>query len=372
MIKVGITGEQGFIGTHLYNTLGLYPDQFSRVKFHRSFFDDEKLLNSFVSSCDVIVHLAGVNRHDDPEEIYRLNILLAEKLASSLVRTSAKPHVIFSSSSQEEKDNHYGQSKKKVRIILKEWADTNNARFSGLIIPNVFGPFCKPFYNSVVATFCYQVVNNLAPRIDVDSSVPLVYVGNLVKEIIQIIKTGDNRPEYKVPHDVTCTVSEILALLKRYKAEYSDNAIFPELNSKFEIDLFNTYRSYEDIGNRFPVKFKKHVDERGVFSEIVKQKLSGQVSFSTTHPAIVRGNHFHTRKIERFAVIKGKALIQLRRTGTTEVFDFHLSGDQPSFVDMPVWYTHNIKNIGEEELITIFWINEFYNPDDPDTYFETV
>lgn len=372
MIKVGITGEGGFIGTHLFNTLGLFPEHFERIRFQNAFFDSEIALDNFVSSCDVIVHLAGINRHNDPEEVYRANISLAEKLVASLRRTSSKLHVIFSSSLQEEKNNHYGLSKKKARLILKDWADNNEGRFSGLIIPNVFGPFCKPFYNSVIATFCYQIVNNLTPKIDVDAKIPLIYIDNLIEVLFNIIISSEARVEYNVPHDVTYSVSEILSLLITYKSDYSDNTIFPELKSKFEVNLFNTYRSYENIEKKFPVKFQKYVDKRGVFSEIVKPKLSGQVSFSTTYPGIVRGNHFHTRKIERFAVIKGSALIQLRRIGTTEVFNFYLSGDQPSFVDMPIWYTHSIKNIGEGELITIFWINEFYNPDDPDTYFEIV
>jgi UDP-2-acetamido-2,6-beta-L-arabino-hexul-4-ose reductase len=127
-----------------------------------------------------------------------------------------------------------------------------------------------------------------------------------------------------------------------------------------------------DIANHFPVSFVKHIDTRGSFVEIIRLCIGGQVSFSTTFPGITRGNHYHTRKIERFAVIKGKALIQLRKVGTVEVIDFYLDGDAPSYVDIPIWYTHNIKNIGEEELYTMFWINEFYDPNDPDTYFENV
>ena len=144
------------------------------------------------------------------------------------------------------------------------------------------------------------------------------------------------------------------------------------LKTHFDLNLFNTFRSYIDYENVFPKTYKFHEDNRGTFIEIVKTNGQGQISFSTTKAGITRGNHFHTRKIERFSVIKGKALIQLRKIGTTEVFNYYFSGEEPAYVDMPIWYTHNIKNIGEEELYTIFWINEFYDANDPDTYFEAV
>jgi UDP-2-acetamido-2,6-beta-L-arabino-hexul-4-ose reductase len=144
------------------------------------------------------------------------------------------------------------------------------------------------------------------------------------------------------------------------------------LNSAFELNLFNTFRSYIDHSSHYPVLLKKNADQRGAFIETIKTSLSGQFSFSTTNPDVTRGNHYHTRKIERFIVIKGRAVIELRRIGTNKILHFELNGEQPSFVDMPVWYTHNITNIGDDELITLFWINEFFNPSDPDTYFDKV
>ena len=175
-----------------------------------------------------------------------------------------------------------------------------------------------------------------------------------------------------VPHTSKAKVSEVLSLLKKYKTEYQDKGEIPLINNPFELNLFNTFRSYMDIANHFPIKFEQHTDPRGSFVEVIRLGVGGQVSFSTTVPGITRGNHFHTRKIERFAVIKGKALIQLRKIGTEEVLDFYLDGNEPAYVDMPIWYTHNIKNIGDEVLYTNFWINEPYNEDDADTYFEEV
>lgn len=372
MKKIGITGQNGFVGTHLYNTLKLHKEEFQCIDFNRSYFEDEQALDSFVSQCDTIIHLAALNRHNDPEVIYATNTGLVQKLVQSLERTHTKPHIIFSSSSQEEKENLYGKSKKEGRELLVNWATSNNGTLTGMVIPNVFGPFGNPYYNSVVATFAHQVAHGETPQIQVDGQLKLIYVGELVKEIIYKIRKEENQSLFPVPHTAEAKVSEILALLQTYKAEYQDKGIIPAINNNFELNLFNTFRCYMDIKNHFPVKFTKHTDPRGSFVEIIRLNLGGQVSFSTTVPGITRGNHFHTRKIERFAVIKGKALIQLRRIGTDEILNFELSGDEPAYVDMPIWYTHNIKNIGKEELYTNFWINEFYDAEDPDTYFEEV
>jgi len=241
-----------------------------------------------------------------------------------------------------------------------------------MIIPNVFGSFGHPFYNSVVATFCHQLAHGETPKIDKDGELNLIYVGELVHEILQVIKNKINNPCYEVAQTATAKVSEILTKLNNYKTAYQGKGEIPTINNAFELNLFNTFRCYMDIANHFPVKFTKHTDQRGSFVEIIRLGVGGQVSFSTTVPGITRGNHFHTRKIERFAVIKGKALIQLRRIGTDDVLDFYLDGNEPAYVDMPIWYTHNIKNIGDDILYTNFWINEFYDPNDADTYFEEV
>jgi len=372
MLKIGITGQAGFVGSHLYNTLGLFPEEFTRIDFKREYLDNNQALDAFVLQCDVIVHLAAMNRHEDAQIIYNTNISIVKTLIASLERTGSNPHVVLSSSSQEERDNLYGQSKKEGRELLARWAKKAGADFTGLIIPNVFGPFGKPMYNSVVATFSHLVANGGSPSIDVDGDMKLIYVGEVVLEIINKIKTKGNEPLYFMPHTSEAKVSEILTMLNYYKEVYQERGEIPEINNTFELNLFNTYRCFIDIKNYFPIKFTQHTDARGSFVEVIKLGVGGQVSFSTTVPGITRGNHFHTRKIERFAVIKGKALIQLRKIGSDEVLDFYLDGNEPAYVDMPIWYTHNIKNIGDEVLYTNFWINEFYDPNDSDTYFEIV
>lgn len=368
-MKIGITGQNGFVGKHLYNTLGLFPDEFVRVPFDKSFFDNEIELDRFVNSCDVVVHLAAMNRHESDQFIFDTNVGLVDKLIASLTRTKATPHVFISSSTQEERGNLYGESKKIGREKLVIWAEKNEAKLTGLIIPNVFGAFGKPFYNSFIATFCYQLTHGETPNIANDGLVSLIYVQELVDFIIYCIKNPEHKPELIVEPTATKKVTEVLEIIQNFKTLYFDKGEIPILKDKFELNLFNTYRSFIDHKRLYPRKFDLHTDPRGTFVEIIRMGIGGQSSYSTTVPGITRGNHFHTRKIERFAVIQGKALIQLRKLDSEEFLDFYLDGNEPSYVDMPIWYTHNIMNIGEEELITLFWINEPYNSEDPDTYF---
>lgn len=369
LIKVGITGQNGFVGSHLFNTLGLYPQEFERVNFERSWFEQPEKLDAFVAQCDVIVHLAALNRHESQQVIFDTNVALTQKLIAALERTKATPHVIISSSTQEERDNLYGQSKKQARENLAAWSAKTGGKLSGLVIPNVFGAYGQPFYNSFIATFCHQLTHGETPSIQVDGEVQLIYVQELVEYIIECIRTGSSKAEDKVPATAVYKVSKVLGLLESYKEKYFDHGAIPSLNNTFEHQLFNTFRSYIDHGSYFPVKLKQHADNRGAFVEVIRLGVGGQCSFSTTVPGVTRGNHYHTRKIERFTVIKGKALIQLRKIDSDDVHNFYLDGAEPAYVDMPIWYTHNIKNIGNEELYTIFWIDEPFDPKDPDTYF---
>ena len=371
IMKIGITGVNGFIGWHLCQTIKLDNNQFELIDFRREWFNDRFYLDAFVSKCDIIIHLAGLNRHSEESTIYNTNVGLAQCLVDSFNRTNFKGQVIFSSSIQEERNNKFGISKKAARELFSNWSNITGVKFQGLIIPNVFGVFGIPFYNSVVATFCHQLVNNEVPKIESDKTLDLIYINDLIKKIIELFNTNTN-VNLIIEHTHTIKVSDILKLLIKYKEEYFDNGQIPYFGNQFEFDLFNTFRSYFNIKTYFPIKYKNNKDERGNFVEIIRLETGGQVSFSTTKKNLTRGNHFHTRKIERFSVIKGKALIQLRKIGNNEVFDYYLSGDEPAYVDMPIWYTHNIKNIGEGELYTMFWINEFYDSNDPDTFFEKV
>ena len=371
--KIGITGQNGFIGNHLKNTLKYLYECFEIIDFERDNFDDQKKMLAFVRDIDVIVHLAGVNRHEDEQIIYDTNVLLAEKIIMACKLSNSRPHIIFSSSTQVDENNKYGKSKKDSHELFSKWSKKTKSKYTCIIVPNVYGPFCKPNYNSVIATFCNQLANNKQPEIHNDSKLNLIYIGELVDVIInKIFNKKTINESISVSFTKKIKVSELLEKLIYFKNNYFETGTIPNLNSTFDKNLFNTFLSYVKHEDFFPFKLIQHTDDRGRFVETIKLNSGGQVSFSTTKPKITRGNHFHTRKAERFAVIKGKARLEIRKIGSNKILSFVLDGESPSFVDMPIWYTHNITNIGESELITIFWINEAFNPNDSDTYFENV
>jgi UDP-2-acetamido-2,6-beta-L-arabino-hexul-4-ose reductase len=370
-IKVGITGQPGFVGTHLFNYLNLFKNDFEIVPCQDSFFSSDALLDEFVTSCDTIVHLAAMNRHGDPNVIYSTNIKLVSQLIASIQKSGKEIHVIFSSSTQESLNNLYGQSKLKGRELFIEWANTTKGIFTGLVIPNVFGPFGVPFYNSVVSTFSYQIINNLQPKIDVDNKLELIYVGELVAEIVQAIRARISNYELRIEPRYSAKVTEILDILKSFTEDYIVKDTIPNISEPFYVHLFNTLRSYLPV-DHFPRKLKVNTDNRGYLFEFLRSRNLGQGYFSLTKPGITRGNHYHTRKIERFCVVSGEAVIKLRKIGATEVIQYNVNGEEPCFIDMPIYYTHNITNTGQGELCTIFWANEFFNSDDPDTFFEEV
>lgn len=367
-MRIGITGQNGFIGYHVLQHLRLQPELYEIIPFEKEFFNTPPKLTDFVSKCDVIIHLAAMNRGDE-HEIYETNIALVNILISAMDEAGVIPHIIFSSSTQENRDNPYGKSKKIGAELFSKWADKHNSIFTHYVISNVFGPFSRPYYNTVVATFCYQLTHGEKPVIQTDADMNLIYVGDLVRDFIAHI--NDTKSSVVSPKPVTSiNVSGLLSKLELFKKCYLDKGMIPNLQNPFELNLFNTFRSFaNDI---MPIYPEFHSDSRGTFVEVMKEMTGGQTSFSTTLPSITRGNHFHMRKIERFCVVKGKALIQTRKIGTDQINEYMVSGEIPTFIDMPIFYAHNIKNIGEEELLTIFWTNEIFDPNDPDTYYEVV
>ena len=369
-MKIGITGMIGFVGTHLRDRL--YREQDIEVlPFADEYYEQPENFIEFAKNADVIVHLAGVNRHE-PDVVYRKNIELMEKLLEYVDISGNKPYIIFSSSTQIERDNPYGKGKKRAMEILEKWSGENNTPAVSMVVPNVFGDGGKPFYNSVVATFCHQITHNQQPKIDNDGQMTMVYINDLVEDVFQLIKQQPDkyRTEYIKPR-VEVKVSEILSLLERFKTSYYDSGTVPTLKSDFERSLYGTFISYMDEAD-WQRKLTKNTDQRGSFVEVFKFAEAGQVSFSTTKPGITRGNHYHTRKSEKFCVVSGEASIKLRRIGTDKVIDYKVSGDEPSWIEMPIYYTHNITNIGNSELLTLFWIDEPFDPSDPDTFFEEV
>lgn len=369
MKRIGVTGNNGFIGRHLCNWIRfIKSDEFEIIDFQKDYFNKSDMLDKFVKQCDVIIHLAGVNRAPTDDIVLKTNLELAELLVSSLYRTNSSAHVIMSSTIQEGNESVYGKSKKLSREKLASWSVNSDGIFSGMIIPNVFGPFCKPHYNSFISTFSYDLVNYKDPIIIQDKEIELIYIDDLIKEILDIILANKEVAAYRIKGTEKVKVSEVLDHLKRFKSSYFDYGEMPSLRNQFETNIFNTFRSYIQMDNFFPYRYNENSDHRGSFIELLRDSSGGQSSFSTSFPNVIRGNHFHTRKIERFSILRGTARIKIRNIETNKTLEYILSDDAPSFIDIPIWHTHSLENIGEKELLMYFWINEFYDSTDPDTY----
>jgi UDP-2-acetamido-2,6-beta-L-arabino-hexul-4-ose reductase len=369
-LKVGITGVDGFIGSHLRDRL-TREEEISLVPFEDSFFEEPDRIKAFLSNANVVVHLAAINR-GEPDELYNTNVALVTKLVSHMEELKVKPHVIFSSSIQNVLDNPYGLSKKEGERILENWSKRNNAPVTILVIPNVYGDRCRPHYNSVVATFCYELTHGGKPEIHIDKELELIYVNELVEIIWDKIRS--DRHGFRactVKGTAKAKVSKLLDILLKFKEFYIEKHIVPNLETRLAQNLYNVFLSYLDYP-AYQQKPRIHSDDRGILFEIVKQEEAGQIFYSTTKPGVVRGNHYHTRKVEKFCVVQGDAIIRLRRIGTNRIIEYRVSEREPGVVEIPIFHTHNIENIGEGYLHTLFWANELYDPEDSDTYYEKV
>lgn len=369
-MRIGITGANGFIGWHLRCYLKTRNDIQEVRLAGRNEFSSIEQLSLFVAGLDCIVHLAGVNRAG-PDELIDGNSGPAVQLVNALINTESKATVIYSSSVQalEPESSPYAEGKAKVSQILKAWANNSQGNLINLIVPHVYGEYGRPNYNSAVATFAWQVAHNDKPSVHNDGKLELIHVQDLVENIFSLYKigaTGDVRIDGR-----KTGVVEVAELLLSLHDVYISQAQFPDLSDVFNRNLFNTLRAALDSENRLSVAIK-HQDNRGWLVETVKANSGGQCFVSTTRPGVTRGNHFHRRKVERFFVLQGKAQIKLRKLFTDDVIIYDLNGDNPAYVDIPTLHTHNITNIGDTELITLFWSDEFYDPDNSDTYFEEV
>jgi UDP-2-acetamido-2,6-beta-L-arabino-hexul-4-ose reductase len=354
-MKIGITGSEGFIGYHTYTYLK-YATDHDAIKLNRDFGKDIR-----IKECDWVIHLAGMNRGDE-NEVYETNVRLTSNLLESIVDDTK---ILFASSHLAEEDNLYGASKRDCEEMLKD-ADPNH---KSIRIPNVFGPFCKPNYNSFVATFCYKLCNDETPEVLVDNTVQLTFVTDVVKALLEQIEEDDIITP--LPSKFI-KVTEVLEMLKDYKKQYGLNGKIPNLNTNFKRHLFNTFRSYMNYEDRlFPTT--THSDDRGELAELVNVDMSeGLVFTSFTNPTFKRGQHFHIRKFERFCVVGGEAIIRMRKIGDNKIDEYRVSGNEIKVIDMPVFYTHHIENVGRGLLRTVFWISERVNKDDTDTYWEDV
>lgn len=365
-MKIGVTGADGLIGWHQRAYLQAIGGHDVRLA-NRATFSQPELLVDFVAGLDAIIHLAGMNRGDEAE-IEAVNAALAQQLVTACEQTSVSPFIVYANSTHEDRNTAYGRGKRAAADTLRQWAEKNEAGFANLILPHVFGEFGKPFYNSVVSTFCYQLARNETPQIMTDGDLELLHVQDVVAHCLMAIKEN-KRGDIRM-NGIGMKVSELLQRLTDMRDRYQ-SMVIPRLESALDVRLFNTLRSYL-FPEHYPVTLALHSDARGSLFEVVKSVSGGQVFMSTTHPGITRGNHFHTRKVERFLVASGQAEIRLRKLFGNEVISFKVGGDTPCYVDIPTFHTHHITNTGQSELVTLFWANEIFDPSDPDTFPELV
>lgn len=377
-MNILVTGAKGFIGRNLIAELnnikegktrgyGISPDL---TLYEYDVDTDPSLLDGYCKEADFVFHLAGVNRPKEQSEFMEGNLGFTSTLLDSLKRHGNNCPVMLSSSIQAELDNPYGVSKKAGEDLLFNYGKESGAEVLIYRFPNVFGKWCRPNYNSAVATFCHNISHDL-PILVNDRSVrmTLVYIDDVMKELISALEGKPNRVDRfcKVPVDHNITLGEIVDLIYSFK-ESRKNLQVADLSDAFTKKLYSTYLSYlPEDGFSYPLKM--HVDERGSFTEFLKSPERGQVSVNISKPGITKGQHWHHTKNERFLVVSGKGVIRFRKIDEKKVYEYFVSGDKLEVVDIPVGYTHNIENLGETDMVTVMWVNEVFDPENPDTYF---
>lgn len=366
-MKVAITGGHGFLGWHTACRLravhGVEP-----VRLGRADCGDADRLARAVADADVVLHLAGVNRAGSDEEVERGNVALAEALAAAIARRGRPVDVVYANSVQATLDNPYGRGKARAARVLDAAVGAAGGCFADLLLPNLFGEHGRPAYNSFVATFAHDVAAGRRPTVTGDREIPLLHAQEAAAELIAAV----GRPGQRVVPGEPRAISEVLGLLEQAHALYAVRGEVPALPGRFEVDLFNTYRAAA-FPTMWPLSPQVHADPRGELFETVRAHGgTGQAFVSTTRPGQSRGDHYHLHKVERFFVVRGEAEITLRRLLHDEVVTFRLSGDRPSFVDMPTLWVHAIRNVGDDDLVTMFWADQLLDLDAPDQYPEKV
>ena len=381
-MKILITGAQGFVGRNLVSQLRniqsgkarCYGDLKVSAVYEYDMDSTQEELEAYCRDCDFVFNLAGVNRPKDPVEFMKGNFGFASTLLDTLKRYGNVCPVMISSSTQAMIDNPYGESKRAGEKLLFDYAEETGARVLVYRFPNVFGKWCRPNYNSAVATFCHNIAHDLPITVNDPSVVMnLVYVDDVVDELIAAL-SGNEHHEGDfciVPTVHTITLGEIVELIHSFR-QMPENLGGPDLDDTFAKKLYSTYLSYLPK-ERFCYPLRMNVDARGSFTEIIRTTDRGQFSVNVSKPGFTKGQHWHHTKNEKFVVVSGHGLIQLRKIGTDEVIGFEVGGDKIEVVEMIPGYTHNIINLSDtEDLVTFIWCNECFDPNRPDTYFEEV
>ncbi len=377
-MNILITGAKGFIGKNLVCALENIRDGKDKTSplaadiniFACDVDTSGDLLDAWCKTADAVVHLAGVNRPQTQEEFMQGNRDFTQTLLSLLAKHKNTCPIFVSSSTQAALDNPYGQSKKAGEELLRAYARQTGAAVYIYRFTNVFGKWCRPNYNSVVATFCHNIANDLPIQInDPDATLRLIYIDDVVAELLRALHgqvcTDGEFAQVQPVHEVT--LGRLAQLLYSFKKQRETREI-PNLADAFEKKLHATYLSYLPV-DAFSYPLKMNSDERGSFTEIIRTPERGQFSVNISKPGITKGNHWHNTKNEKFLVVSGKGVIRFRHPSSEEVISYYVSGDKLEVVDIPIGYTHNIENLGDTDLVTFMWCNECFDPTRPDTYF---
>ena len=364
-MKVLVTGSNGFIGNNLKIHLS-ERKEIGVVTFSRD--DDLDSLGSKLDDVDFVFHLAGVNRPKNVEEFALGNADLTWALCQAIIRTKRLIPIIYTSSVQAGLDNPYGESKKAAEQVLIDFSAQTDSPVYLFRLPNVFGKWCKPNYNSAVATFCYNIAHNLPVQIsDANAKVRLVYVDDVVKYFMSIMDGALVGPGLNNVNPVyEMTVGGLAEKIRTFKGSRQSLLTEP-VGTGLNRALHSTYLSYLEP-EQFSYELMKHEDPRGVFVEMLKTKNSGQFSYFTAHPGITRGGHYHHTKTEKFLVVKGSALFKFRNVLTDDSYEIKTSDYVPQVVETAPGWTHDITNIGEDEMIVMLWASEIFDRENPDTY----
>lgn len=377
-MKILVTGSKGFVGKNLIAELNNIKDENTKtynltseiIIFEYDLDTDPALLEKYCKETDFVFHLAGVNRPREQSEFMKGNFGFTSTLISTLKKHNNNCPVMLSSSIQAELDNPYGHSKKAGEDLLFEYSRESGAQVYIYRFPNVFGKWCRPNYNSAVATFCHNIAHNQPIQVnDRKGMMTLVYIDDVIKELISAVAGNPHKLDNfcKVPVEHQIKLGELVDLIYSFK-ETRINLQIPDISDAFTKKLYSTYLSYLPTDD-FSYPLKMNVDDRGSFTEFLKSPDRGQVSVNISKPGIIKGHHWHHTKNEKFLVVSGIGVIRFRKIDDNQIHEYYVSGDKLEVVDIPVGYTHNIENLGNTDLITIMWVNEVFNPEQPDTFF---
>lgn len=364
MEKIAITGAGGFLGMHVRAAALEYGIEVVGIALGEGFDLDQTVRS--LRGVNRVIHLAGVNRGDD-HAVSDGNLLFATQLASGLERCESMPdRLVFANSIQAGNGTIYGKAKLAVDAELQDLTSRLGMNYENVRLPNIFGEYGKPHYNSVIATFSHLISRGQTPHVNQDTELTLLHAQDAADFLLGC---GGEEGLQDLSH--VNSVSGVKRLLLEFHELYSVGEI-PDISTTFRRNLFNTYRAYAFPEN-MPLAISRNADHRGSFFEIVRSRGgTGQTSFSTTQPGVTRGDHFHRRKVERFTVLSGAAEIKLRRVFDDRVFTYAINGHEPASVDMPTLYSHSIRNVGNDSLYTAFWTNDIFDPSNPDTISEEV